>query len=175
MPHLGKAIPRQWINFILNPFHTRSSCGPTRKLRFTFFGGARGTVAQLWQNSVRVSTVAERDSADGIYTFYTWVNPADQLATITLRTVYGRFPPGSTSFNRFGWKHVWSAFYNGTKLADFTVHSDNEGVLWGHTANGIDIGPSWSNLTNTTLWRDLRGRCVGASWADQPEYHPYRH
>jgi len=173
--HAGKQWPRQPKNFIQAYFPNSGYGGPVRKLKLVCASsGFTGSVALLWQGTTTISSVADYWAGDTTWIFYTFINDADPLATIDVRGQYfeRRFSPASIVERLY---RVWyEPRYDGDLLADRETEI-NDNHWWTNPAADMGVGPSWLHKTDVLKWNTGTLWAGAANWADQPEYHPYRH
>lgn len=171
--HAGKGYPRQTINLVWAAENLVSP-GPTRRMKLLGLTGVHsGTVAALWQGTTTVSTIAARWSSP-LWTIFSFENASDPLATMDVRMTLEEkpSPPG------IGWcywfKTIYEPYYNGVLLARNTTFVDPDFLFIGpHSLS--QVGPGWADKTSVPQWNQGSFRVGAANWADQPDYHPYRH
>jgi len=171
--HVGKGYPRTMINTVW--FAESTVRDPPRKLSFVGNPlGYSGSVAALWAGTTTVSGLAYRHAVDPLKTSWDFENATDPLATLTFSAWITEFVPLPTGGAVYYWRYFIEAFYNGAHLADYENGFDlDPGFSPFHPH--IFPGPTWNHRVNNALWLNLYSQCHSATWAQQPEYHPYRH
>lgn len=174
--HVGKQWPRLFKHFIANFAHFGHGMGPTRKMRCWVINWHTPipTVEDLWKTELVISSVGDYWADDAAWIFYEWICPNDSKAKLTARCKLEQHFPQVVSWN-YRWRFIWEAFYDNVFLGRCNVFPDSESSPWVTTPSHNDTPLDWADLTDTSLFRGLIIRPGAATWADQPEYHPYRH
>jgi len=171
--HVGKAYPITMINTVwLIEVPTRQ---PVRKLMLQSNAlGTSGTVANSWAGLDVLSDVAYRHPTNSTWTSWDFQHPTDPLATITFSAWLKEITPTPGGGVCYEWDSIWEPYYNGVKLADKRAVEDMSGAFQTHIPEFL-AGPGWDNKTDVPKWNQFRCWNRAATWAEQPEYHPYRH
>lgn len=174
MPHLGKQYPLQWKGFFqILPF-TQGN-GPTRKLQI-WNGGVSsvGTIANLWRLAIPVvSEVADYSTVDPLWINYHFVHPSDPDATIDWRFKFIENPFSPGPGNEFLWHTRCTPTYAGVELC-WQESYTSVNFAWSHDTGGHIVGPAWNDVVDPALWQTQVLIYDPATWAQQPEYQPYR-
>lgn len=174
MPHVGKTIPRQFKNY-LNIITGPLTPGPCRKLHLLQVGSSiNGSVAELWEGADITSTVADYWPGDPRQTFYEFESPLDPLAKIVIR--YELLEPFDPS-GPFPTYRYWAraeATYDGDLMGRLEQEVSPSSA-WQRALGRLVWGTAWDDDAGFPLWSSLRVDTQPANWAEQPEFHPYRH
>lgn len=174
MAHVGKIIPRGWVNY-LNFISTPLSTGPVRKLNLRqFVGTPSGTLAELWLGVVMQSEVGDYWPDDERQTFYRFVCPNDSLMHLDVRyELTGPTDPSAAS-------PVYEYVCHGSVFRDGELIAEGQRLLspstcWQRALGNVIWGPSWAFQVGFPRWVSCRIDTRPANWEEQPEYHPYRY
>lgn len=175
--HLGRQWPRQFKNFVPSWHHMAHALGPSRKMKHWVVNwhSPTPTVELLWVGLTVVSELPEYWPSDESWLEYETINPDDSLAVLKTRTRLEW--AGTTHAN--AWNYEWvlivEAFYNAVFLGRCEVRRDEPTSPWINPSSEYRTPNDWSDLTDPAQFRGLGINLGAANWADQPEYHPYRH
>ncbi len=172
--HVGKTYPRTTKNFISMP-DTGVHLGPARKMKLQTQGSfGIGSIAVMWDGLTVLSDVAEYDPSDETVLFYKFTHPTDSsvwidfFCKLIVPTPIPMAPPVMT------YEIKYESRYAGTLLGR-RVRECSPEFLWTAPHTDSQVGPGWDDDPHPLQWFQQTFRCGAATWADQPEYHPYRH
>ena len=176
MGHVGKYVPWSVKNRVVaNGGVEAFFWPPSRKLSLNFNAlGNTGTFCVTWAGLTVVTSEADYYSGDSTITTYTAVNPTDSAKTIECRFKFRQVPPTTSTPLLDLWDVNLIARDGATQVArhDFTTNYFDP---WVNTGYNVQIGPGWGTSVGLPVFQNLVTRLRAANWAQQPEYHPYRH
>jgi len=170
--HVGKGRPRLIPGWFDLPEYL--GYGPTRQYRLGVSSlNAVGTVAENWAGRNSVRQTLQWDPDFPYEYIVSGANPIDALAVLRLTLTIA---PGTHASSPNAAYHVHSkieTFYNGVMLA------------WSETDQAWTVGwqfhhlqphfTTWYDRIDPAQWFWADAVVNPVSWAEQPEYHPYRH
>ena len=131
-----------------------------------------GSMALQW-TPIYTSGILYKDPADPMSWISETVNGVDSnnVLKIRLKLIEGALPslPGVMFHSRCRCEVLLS----GTVMGWFERDLDWQ-ETWGFGV-AVNTFASWNSLVNPALFRSMQVHKQPASWAQQPEYHPYRH
>jgi hypothetical protein len=139
---------------------------------FENIGG--GTVAAAWLNNEALSTVVEMESPSSVYMQYRWDCPGDPDQWIIGRIRFEAIVTGFFPFYDYRWYGEWKNYVDGVNWYTTNTNSNTNGIF-GAGAHTLIFNLGLGQPPRPGEWVQARFWLRVARWADQPEYHPYRH
>lgn len=171
MPHCNRYYPRH----IRQDIALLGIVGwnPPRKMKWKATTTAsQGTLAAPWLGTEIISDIGDNET-DPDKIFYTFNHPT--VSDNFIKLIWSLKPQTGTNPHlvRPNVSIVCEFWYHGTKYGDFESRFNSEWCLLpGLLSMQWDL---WTHLIDTTKFRRIdESRIYASSWAEQPEYHPYR-
>lgn len=177
MANVGKIQPRCFWSYVQFPNRALDGQGNPRKaivfknpLSFAW----EGSVLTQWEGLRVVSALATPDPADTRNVLYLFTHPT--IPAYTIKMVWSLWYHGTPPFGSDPWYGSrWdvSAWDGTTELARRSLTNLEPG--WVAVSDSPNYQIEWrpGNELVPGTWTRANMRFGGASWADQPEYHPY--
>jgi len=175
--HVGRQFPWFAKNQVLLTYTPgfRYRSAPTRKMKTTAsVGPSSGTYATPWNGLTVVSTVGDYWPTDTRWTTYDFVLPTDSRNVIRVRSKFDQRATTTGGAIESLWDVHTEMVYDGVVMG-YQDHLSLAAFAWNDPSSFNSTLGGWSGLVNPTLFNNGRWDFGGARWADQPEYHPYRH
>lgn len=149
-----------------------SEATPPRKVIIFVPAFSTGSLATPWLDQWWLSDVPETGDSYGIL-YYDCQNlsAGDDFIRVRCEIQNSEFPP--IGFTQIWWL-VWLEYFHEGVLMGHTPHNRPFGVPGGPFPSGVSFA-LFTDLNDPALW-GANGflKIATASWADQPEWHPYR-
>lgn len=171
MAHVGKVYPRyQPYDLSLK---TIDEWCPPRKLYFTVSNlGTNGTLAPPWQNLTILSPIGDYDVVNQTITYRFDHPTVPDNYLLAIWDVYHLVSP-IPSNRRPAVRITVEFWFDGLKYGDVT--NDYSGAVFLGVAHLAIQWQQWLNRLDTSkLWITNLCKIFAGTWAQQPEYHPYR-
>jgi len=128
----------------------------------------------MWNDLTVVSQEVEYSPSDPLVNWYHFIHPSDSSVTMDWYVKLVKKSPIPGAGPVMEAEITYEPRYAGDLLARRVRRSALE-FVWQNPHSDTQVGPSWTDIAHPTLWTQQTFRCGAANWADQPEYHPYRH
>lgn len=176
MPHVGKYVP--WLMKNQVGLYIGSAAfyrPPPRKIWLHVRPlGNTGTYPVAWAGVTVISSVGDYDSADSTITTWTCTHPTLSTHTMEFRAKYRESQNPTTLFVSYWWDTELIARDGSTQVGKYTVSLDY-GQMFVNASPFYNFTGTWPVSVGLPVFQNLGMQIRSATWAEQPEYHPYRH
>jgi len=172
--HLGKLFPsvaRPRVTNFTSPYWS----WPPRKLAiYCTSYGAPGAKAAPWYHQRVLSSVVEMVSPSSDHFKYEWICPTDSNNVIRADIEFLAEPQPFFPFYWWRWPNTFTHYISGVAWGSAQALTlTNQLFAQGGYAGALTLpGPT---PPQPTQWTTADFQFEVAYWAEQPDYHPYRH